>query len=254
VSCYGRPVSADVFPETMWMLVLAAADGGDTERAATAFRELCGIYRDAIARWMRLQNLTPEDAEDATHDFLTQWLQRDNPLQGFKRGERRFRDFLRVCLRRFLLDRQERHSAARRGGGVTHIELTDDARIVDSTETVPLIDLALACDTHERAVRRIAETWRADIQKAEVNRLLGISVGELENPGYETLARELGVATGTLKSWVFRLRSLYHECFRNFVRQQVDPALIDEEAIYLLHLVSRLPPAERTQFSRNPVG
>ena len=105
-----------IFPATHWSAVLQAA-GAEPDKARRAFEQLCADYRDAIAHWMRLQRLTPEDAEDAAHDFLAQWLQRENPLHGFQRGERRFREFLRVCLRRFLADWHARRHAARRGGG-----------------------------------------------------------------------------------------------------------------------------------------
>src|SRR5262245_12331681 len=65
-------------PSTHWSAILQAA-GADPDRARRAFEQLCADYRDAIVRWMVLQNLSRENAEDAAHDFLAQWLQRENP-------------------------------------------------------------------------------------------------------------------------------------------------------------------------------
>ena len=106
-------VEDTIFPLTHWSGVVQAA-GAEPDKARRAFEQLCADYRDAIAHWMRLQRLSPEDAEDAAHDFLAQWLQRENPLRDFQRGERRFREFLRVCLRRFLADWHARRRTARR--------------------------------------------------------------------------------------------------------------------------------------------
>src|SRR6185503_14017869 len=106
--------------------------------------QICADYRNAIVHWMRLHRLDPHEAEDAAHDFLERWLRRDNPLKGFERGERRFRDFLHVCLRRFLVDRIATKEAKRRGGGMSHLQVEAHEPAALDTDSVATLDYALA--------------------------------------------------------------------------------------------------------------
>lgn len=242
-------MSDSVFDPTPWSAVVQAA-GDDPERARRAFERLCGDYRDAIAHWMRLQRLSPEDAEDATHDFLKQWLQRDNPLQGFQRGERRFREFLRVCLRRFLVNWHEHRRAARRGGGTEHIAWEHDELIADGAESHTHVDFALATQIHADALHALQAKWRSKGPDGHFDRLRAVALGDTGQavppggtgcPSYDVLAAEFGVAVGTVKSWVFRFRQDYHTAFRDAVSRQADPSEVDQDVMYLHRLLLRPP-------------
>ncbi|MCI0540803.1 MAG: hypothetical protein L0Z50_36855 [Verrucomicrobiales bacterium] len=235
------PKADTIFPSTMWSQVMEAADSSSAQ-ARIAFAGICASYRDAIVRWMSLQHLTAEDAEDAAHDFLEQWLRRGNPLQGFTKGERRFREFLRVCLRRFLSDWRKRRQTKSRGGEFTHVTWEHDELIEETIDSVPLIDLELARNVHENALKRLARDWQAQIPGNGYQRLRVVALGEEPNPGYDSLGQELGVPVGTVKSWVFRLRREYYDAFRFAVSQQADPSLIDVELQYFQELLRRIPP------------
>jgi len=225
-------MNENAFPLTHWSAVLEAANA-DPDRARRAFEQLCGDYRGAIVFWMRLQRLSPEDAEDAAHDFLRQWLQRENPLVGFERGERRFREFLRLCLRRFLTDWRATRIAARRGGRVEHIPWDHDELIEASRETSPPLDLAIAVQIHQCAIDRLKVQWQARLPRDAFDRLQAIALGGGENRGYAALAGELAASVGTIKSWVFRFRRDYHDAFRDAVLRQTDPSDVEDDVIYL---------------------
>lgn len=234
-----------VFDATPWSAVMQAA-GDDPEKARRAFERLCGEYRHAIAHWMRLQRLSKEDAEDATHDFLEQWLRRDNPLQNFQRGERRFREFLRVCLRRFLADWRERRRTASRGSGAEHVPWEHDDVIADGADAHAHLDFALATHIHAGAIATLKHQWEGKLRGDPFDRLQAIALGDAANPGYTALAAELGVSVSTLKSWVFRFRREYHTAFRRAVEQQADPALIDQDVVHLHQLLLQ-PPQDRKE-------
>ena len=234
-------VEDTIFPLTHWSGVVQAA-GAEPDKARRAFEQLCADYRDAIAHWMRLQRLSPEDAEDAAHDFLAQWLQRENPLRDFQRGERRFREFLRVCLRRFLADWHARRYAARRGGGAEHVPLEQDAMIEDGAASTADLDFAFAAQIHRAALTRLKAQWQTKLHGEAFDRLRAVALGNKENPGYAVLATELGTTVGTLKSWIFRFRREYHEAFRDAVSRQADPSLIDHDVLHLHKLLLHSPP------------
>lgn len=246
----GGPTKDTIFPLTHWSGVLQAARA-EPDKARRAFEQLCADYRDAIVLWMRLQRLSPEDAEDAAHDFLAQWLQRENPLRDFQRGERRFREFLRVCLRRFLADWRAQRSAARRGGGAEHLPLNSDDLVEAGSESHGELDFACATQIHTAALARLKTQWQNRLLQGSAeaspspgeafDRLFSIALGSGENPGYPALAVELATTVGTVKSWIFRLRREYHEAFRDAVSRQSDPSLIDQDVLHLHKLLLHPP-------------
>jgi DNA-directed RNA polymerase specialized sigma24 family protein len=229
----------------MWTLVIDAAARGDQERAAEAFRQLCTAYRDAIVRFMRARGVPADDVEDAAHDFLQGWLGRENPLAGFERGERRFREFLSVCLRRFLTDWYARRTALRRGGGARHEPLDGQSLPADAEGPEALCDRSVAQTAQELALGRLARQWQGRIPQAGYDRLRAVALAEIENPGYQELAQELGVAIGTVKSWIFRLRREYYEAFREAVRPLAAPDGLDLEVRHLFDLLAREPSPDR---------
>lgn len=228
----------------MWTLVIAAADAGDSERAANAFRQLCGAYRDAIVRYLRGRGLAANEVEDAAHDFLTTWLERENPLEGFERGERRFREFLTFCLKRFLADRHAYRTAKRRGGQVKHVPLETLEVATAQAEPASSCDLELAREVEAEALRRLAKAWATQIPGNGYERLRRVALGHSENPGYQVLAGELRVAIGTVKSWVFRLRREYYTAFRDAARPLATPDGLDAEVRYLFGLTAGQPTAD----------
>lgn len=229
------------FPATHWSAVAQAANGSDPILARRAFEQLCCQYRDAIVEWMRLQRLSPQDSEDAAHDFLQQWLKRDNPLKGFSRGDRRFREFLRVCLRRFLSDWRDHKAAKFRGGGLIHEPLDAYDVAFCEEQARENLDYVLARQIHERVMTRLGIEWRGKLPVQSFNRLMGIASGSVHNPGYSSLSKELRVPIGTIKSWVFRLRGDYYDSFREAVMELVDPLVVDSELVYLHELIFTPP-------------
>lgn len=229
-----------VFNATPWSAVLQAA-GDDPDKARRAFERLCGEYRDAIAHWMRLQRLSIEDAEDATHDFLEQWLTRENPLQGFQRGERRFREFLRVCLRRFLADWRERHRAAKRGGGAEHVPWEHDEVIPDGADSHAHLDFAFATQIHADVIASLKPKWQSRLPDGRFDRLQAVVLRTAPHPGSAALAAELGAKVNTANSWVLRFREDHFTAFRQAVVRQTDPEFVNDEVIYLYELLFHPP-------------
>lgn len=103
------------FPDTRISIVerLGSADA-DVRR--DAFNQFATGYWKPVYQYLRLKwNLAGDDAADATQAFLAtafakEWLGRFDPAQA------RFRTFLRVCVDRFVMNRQKAEAAQRRGG------------------------------------------------------------------------------------------------------------------------------------------
>lgn len=237
-------MAPEQFPETQWSLVLEAASGNYPERARSALHRLCEMYVGTVYRWMRVKGLRDADAEDATQDFITHWLTKENPLADFEYRGTKFRNFLSIVLGRFLLTAIARREALKRGGGAVHVPLLDcDVTCRDETPGASL-DAIFARDVHEMAVRALKANWQEILPDGGLDRLLPGVLGEADLPKYHVLARELGSKTGTVKSWVFRMRREYYNAFRDRVRPQCAPADLDGEVVHLLALLQTHSPLD----------
>jgi DNA-directed RNA polymerase specialized sigma24 family protein len=107
--------TAGVFATTHWSVVLAAGDENDP-LAAAALGQLCQSYWYPLYAFVRRQGANPHEAEDLTQEFFARLLDKRfianaSPEKG------RFRSFLLVALKRFLINERERALAQKRGGG-----------------------------------------------------------------------------------------------------------------------------------------
>ncbi|MCC7375314.1 MAG: hypothetical protein IT581_11730 [Verrucomicrobiales bacterium] len=224
------------FPETIWSDVLDAADRTDPERARTAVWRLCERYHGAIQGWFHGRLVTRTAAADLTQEFLAGWLRREAPLGEFRRGERRFREFLSTCLRRFAASQHLRETAAKRGGGVVHVTLEgQDGMVSDAPDDC--LDLGIGRQIHREVVEEMEGRWRARLADGAWLRLRDMALGVEPAMNYPVLSRELGVPVGTIKGWVFRLRHEHYEGFLRRVRAISLPGEAAQEARHLLELL-----------------
>lgn len=110
------------FPDTR-ISIVERLRSGDVDVRTGAFGQFATGYWRPVYKYLRLKwRLDGDDAADATQSFLAaafakDWLTRYDPAQA------RFRTFLRVCVDRFVMNRQKAESAQRRGGGAHSVSL-----------------------------------------------------------------------------------------------------------------------------------
>ena len=90
------------FPLTHWSLVIRAASDPSTQ-ARAALDELCSAYWYPIYAFVRRKGNDPDRAFDLTQDFFIHLFEKD-VLASAREGKGRFRSFLRVVCRNFLID------------------------------------------------------------------------------------------------------------------------------------------------------
>src|SRR5438034_8573627 len=106
--------SAARFPQTLWSMVLEAAQGPST-RSHEALATLCRAYWFPLYAFLRRQGKSPHDAEDLTQSFLLHLVEKEtltrvNPEKG------KFRSFLLASLQYFLANERDKQQAQKRGG------------------------------------------------------------------------------------------------------------------------------------------
>ena len=110
------------FPQTR-LTVLARIRSHEPDERRGAFGPLIDAYWKPIYTYLRIRwGLPAEDAQDATQSFLAsafekRWLERFDPSRA------RFRTFLRTCVDRFAMNRDQAARRLKRGGGARIVGL-----------------------------------------------------------------------------------------------------------------------------------
>jgi len=237
-----EPVAPAIFATTRWTLVLRARDTSD-EAGRAALEQLCRAYWRPLRAFAERAGHGTEDAEDFTQDFFVRLLARDalatvDPTKG------RFRNFLLVAFRHFLIDQRDKAHAVKRGSGVLPLSLSPAAG-----ELLPFPEPADTATPEQVFERQWAHTllYRArtrlrteyvSTDRLELYEALGPDDASVTDEPYEKLGPRLGMSVPALKSAAFRLRKRYRELIRAEVADTVSSGEeVDEELRHLLHVL-----------------
>jgi len=233
-----------VFATTHWSVVLAAADD-DSPRAAAALAQLCQVYWHPLYAFVRRQGANPHEAEDLTQEFFARLLDK-NFIASASQEKGRFRSFLLVALKRFLINERERAMAQKRGGGQPTIPL--DIERAEATYRSEPVDAMTADRIYERRwalalLDHVLETLRAEAEadgKTEFFEALKVFLcGEKSAESQASIGQRFGMSEGAVKAAVHRLRVRYRERLRAEVATTVaHPSEIDAELRHLLAVLS----------------
>jgi DNA-directed RNA polymerase specialized sigma24 family protein len=225
------------FPATRWSIVAAAATG-DPATAHTALGELFRAYWYPLYAYARRKGLGPEDAEDATQNFLLTVVESKlfasaDPSLG------RLRTFLLTAFSRALSNARRAAARQKRGGGVEFVAF-DFAEAEDRFQTAPNGDDPAVRFESDWAVALLDATMsRVEADYAASNRtalflalrpLLGTTTDD--PPDHAALASALGMSRGALRQSLARFRDRFRTTLRTQIadtlREPTDRA-IDEE-------------------------
>ena len=230
------------FAATRWTLVLAAARGEPSPRAAEAMSELCGVYWYPLYAYVRRRGHESHEAEDLTQEFFLRLLAK-NCLAGVDREKGKFRAFLLASLKHFLANEWDRAQAKKRGGGQVVIPLDASNaetryRLEPAHNLTPerLFERQWAITVLERVLARLkAESLTLSGGPAVFDTLKQFLTGSGAAASYGQVAAQLGMTVGAVKVAVHRLRRRYRQLLREEIAQTVaGPEEIDEEIRYLL--------------------
>lgn len=202
-------------------------------------------YWHPLYSFARRQGLSREDAEDATQDFLGgvlcgKLLQSADPAKG------KFRTYLLVAWKRFLIDDFRKRQTQRRGGDVQLVSLDfvrGEARWkeLESREEDP--DKLYMVSWANSLIETVQDRLRSSYARRDRIRLLEFLLPRItDNLGkaqYDQLATELNLSPSALKVAMHRLRQRFGETLREVVRETVDEtADIDAEIAELTSVIA----------------
>ncbi|MBI4245168.1 MAG: sigma-70 family RNA polymerase sigma factor [Planctomycetes bacterium] len=126
------------FPKTVWSAVLNAKDRTSEEYSAN-IGLLISLYWKPVYRYIRFAwKKSNEDAKDLAQEFFLMFFEKDF-LSSVSPEKGRFRTFIKVSLKNFLINMEKRRKALKRSGGgsVVDIEKVDNLASVDDALSAP---------------------------------------------------------------------------------------------------------------------
>lgn len=231
------------FLTTHWSVVLRAADRSDPDRQQ-AMATLCENYWYPVYVYLRRRGQAPQEAEDLTQEFFVRLLERDF-LEAANPDKGKFRSFLLVCVKRFLINRQQHDRAQKRGGGQVcfSFDAADaDARYQleppDNRSPELLFQRRWALTLLKNALHQLANEMQQEGKQAVFDKLKIYLAAEDHAPSYDQIAAETGMTAGAVRVAVHRLRQRYRRLLREEIAATLDdPQDIDDEVRWLFQVL-----------------
>ncbi len=241
-----KPTHAGWFGSTHWS-VLQAASAEPSSLAQQALENLCRQYWSPLFNYLRSRGFSKEDAEDLAQQFFARFLAKKH-FRLADRDRGRFRSFLLTAAKNFLANEWEKANAQKRGGGILPLSID----IETEEGGMPLIEpsdertaehayeynwaLTLLSRVREKLSREYA-TGKGQNRFACLEQFLP---GEQSSMTYAEASARLGVAEGTIKSDVHRLKLRYREMLRDEISQTVaTPSEVEDELRHLVTILGR---------------
>lgn len=224
-----------VFATTHWSVVLTAG-GDDAALARDALSTLCAAYWYPLYAYLRRRGSGPEEAQDLVQGFFADLLERGS-LATADRERGRFRAFLLGSLAHFVANEHARERALKRGGGQAPLSL-DFAAAEDRFSLEPadartpeaVFEATWAHELLERVIERLRAEYVADGRRELYEHLLPCLAGDVEARPYASIAAELELSEGAVKTAAHRLRARFRALFRSEIAHTVrDPGDVEDE-------------------------
>ena len=209
------------FPQTrLTVLERIRSDEPDTRRHA--FGPLVEAYWKPVYTYLRIRwKLPPEEAQDATQSFLAaafekRWLERYDPARA------RFRTFLRTCIDRFAMNRNQAEGRLKRGGGARIVGLDFETvegeirerPIEDPSDHDELFRREWIRDIFARSLEEVRRECVESGQTVRFELFERYDLGPEQGLSYADLAVELGLSVAQVTAGLaavrraFRVRAL----------------------------------------------
>lgn len=231
------------FPATSWGLIARAAEPLTPDGHA-ALAALCERYWDPVYAFIRRSGAGAEDARDLTQGFFTtRWIDK-NDLRAANRENGRFRNFLLMCVKRYLANQRD-HARTEKNGGGRPLESFDatlaESRYADETShgRTPerLYERRFALALLEDALTELgAQYTRAGPEQARRFHALRSRLdGSAGSRPHHEVAAELDLTVDAVKAVTSRMYDQYEAQLRAAVARTLDPeGSIDDELRWIL--------------------
>jgi RNA polymerase sigma factor (sigma-70 family) len=233
------------FVTTHWSVVLAAGCN-DTTKAQAALGKLCRTYWYPIYHFIRRQGRSVHDAQDLTQEFFARLLE-GHWVAHADQSRGRFRSFLLLVLKRFLVNQWHRANRLKRAGDRHCLPLpldTAEMRYIqepaDTSTPEQAFEKQWALALLETILGQLRSEYEQDGKGRLFETLKPCLMGDRQSQPYAALAVTLQVSEGAVKTAVHRLRKRYQDRLKAEIADTVaSPQDVDDELRHLFHVLSR---------------
>jgi len=228
------------FPTTHWSLVVNAG-GPDSPQARAALDELCAAYWYPVYAFIRRKGNNPDHSLDLTQTFFGRLLEK-GVLATAKKGKGRFRSFLRVVCKNFLID-EIRREKADPTANVISIDAHDaESRYqfepADLMTPERIFDRAWAMTLLGRALEALAREYNERGEAELFGALKVVLTQGKKAVRSATLAAQLGMSEEAVNTAVHRLRKRYRKTLEAEIAATLDnPTELDDEIRSLMDAI-----------------
>ena len=234
-----------LFLTTRWSIVLSARDRASSS-GTLALESLCRAYWYPLYVFVRRQGHGAHDAQDLTQAFFARLLEKDY-LQSVEREKGRFRTFLIMAMKRFLLNEWDKLRTQKRGGNFLHLpldtELAESRYLDESSETLPadqVYERRWALTLLDQAMARLRSDYSNSGREKEFEHLKISLTAERGEVSYREIASVLQMTEGAARVALHRLRKRFREIFREEIASTVSTSdEVDDEVRYVVGILSR---------------
>ncbi len=234
------------FVTTHWSVVLRAKDKTSPD-CQQALETLCRTYWYPLYAFVRGSGYSSHDAQDLTQGFFMRLLAKDY-LRVVEPEKGRFRTFLKMALKRFLVHEWDKVRAEKRGG--CHAGLSFDTALAEELfqkeragthEPDQIYDRRWALTLLGEATAQLEREYTDSGKENELLQLKPYLTAERGSIPYETVASALQTSEGAARVALHRLRKRFRDVFRDVVAGTVSaPEDLDQEVRYVLAVLSRV--------------
>lgn len=239
------PSAQPLFLTTRWSIVMNARNPASSS-STLALESLCRAYWYPLYVFVRRQGHSAHDAQDLTQAFFARLLEKDY-LQTVAREKGRFRTFLIVAMKRFLLNEWDKLRTLKRGGDRLHLPLdtglAETRYLNESSETLPadqVYERRWALTLLEQAMARLRSDYQNSGREKEFEHLKLSLTAERGEVSYREIANVLQMTEGAARVALHRLRKRFREIFREEIAGTVSTSgEVDDEVRYVVAVLSR---------------
>ncbi len=242
---FGSSPPQPLFLTTRWSIVLSARDRASSS-STLALESLCQAYWYPLYVFVRRQGHSAHDAQDLTQAFFARLLEKDY-LRVVEREKGRFRTFLIVAVKRFLLNEWDKLRTEKRGGRFVHLsldtELAESRYRDESSETLPadqVYERRWALTLLDQTMVRLRADYVKGGREREFDQLKASLTAERGEVAYRDIAATLQMTEGAVRVALHRLRKRFREIFREEISGTVSNVDdVDDEVRYVVAVLSR---------------
>jgi RNA polymerase sigma-70 factor (ECF subfamily) len=221
---------------TRWSIILRARDTNGAERRES-LEQLIRIYWRPLYAYLRKKwNKNNEDAKDLTQAFFADLL-REPVLQGVEPEKGRFRTFLLVRLRNFMLNEKEAESALKRGGGEPLLPLETEGDWLNSSDNLTpeeIFDQEWERAIVHKAIRELREAYAQEKREVYFQVFKAYDLESDSQESYAALAVRLGIKETDVINYLSHARRRLRQLAAAIVRDSVESdSEVEPEILHL---------------------